>query len=276
MIGILTEFGKRVSTRWVTAVLLPGSLVVAVGGVAVVLGHGSPFAVDLLAVEVDRLAGQFTQNPGRAIVAAGMVVAGAGLAGTLATGPGRLAQRWFLRQRFLTGKLITKSRWSRRSRALASARHAGIAPVAAYLPQRPTWLGDRIRLVETRVRAQYHVSARLLWPRLWLLLDEDTRRPISDAHARYADAVSLAGWGLLYLVPGMVWWPSALIGGMVLITAWNRLRATVAELAELVESVIDLRLRDLGEALGTPFGGTEISPVEGRAFDDRLGKAEPS
>jgi hypothetical protein len=276
MIGIITEFGKRVSTRWVTAILLPGSLWVIVFGIAVVLGHGSPFDLARLVAETEALGDEFVRHPGRAVVAVVLAVAGAGVAGTVATGLGRLAQRWFLRRRFLTGGLITRSRWSRRSRALAAARRAGVDPVAAYLPQRPTWLGDRVRLVEARVRAQYHVDARLVWPRLWLLLDEDTRRPISDAHARYADAVSLMGWGLLYLVAGVVWWPALLISATVVVTAWTRLRVTVAELAELIESAIDLRLRDLAEAIGTPFGGNEVKPVEGRALDDRLGKAGPA
>ena len=179
MIGIITEFGKRVSTRWVTAILLPGSLWVIVFGIAVVLGHGSPFDLARLVAETEALGDEFVRHPGRAVVAVVLAVAGAGVAGTVATGLGRLAQRWFLRRRFLTGGLITRSRWSRRSRALAAARRAGVDPVAAYLPQRPTWLGDRVRLVEARVRAQYHVDARLVWPRLWLLLDEDTRRPIA-------------------------------------------------------------------------------------------------
>ncbi|MEH0934851.1 hypothetical protein [Micromonospora psammae] len=275
MIGVLTEVGKRVSGRWVTAILLPGLLLVAVAAVAVALGHARAFDLEHLAAAADRAGRALAARPGRLVVAVAAVVAAAGLAGTAATGLGRLAQRWWLRERFLTGQLITRSRWSRRSRLLAAARRADVPAVAAYLPQRPTWLGDRVRLVEARVRAQYHVSAALVWPRLWLLLDEDARRPISDARTRYTEAVTLVGWATLYLALGARWWPALLVGAGMLLTAWRRARDTLAELAELIESAIDLRLRDLAAALGLPVAGAEMSVAEGRALDDRLGKAGP-
>src|SRR5690606_40031503 len=84
MIGIITEFGKRVSTRWVTAILLPGSLWVIVFGIAVVLGHGSPFDLARLVAETEALGDEFVRHPGRAVVAVGLAVAGAGVAGTVA------------------------------------------------------------------------------------------------------------------------------------------------------------------------------------------------
>lgn len=275
MIGVLTEVGKRISSRWVTAILLPGLLLVAVGATAVTLGHARPFDLDYLATTAEHVGRDLAARPGRLVVVAAAVLAGAGLTGTAANGLGQLAQRWWLRERFLTGGLISRSPWSRRSRALAAAGRAGASTVAAYLPQRPTWLGDRIRLVEARVRAQYNVSAGLVWPRLWLLLDQDTRRPIIDARTRHAEAVTLTGWGILYLAPGVLWWPALLVAAGVLLTAWRRLRDTLAELSELVESAIDVRLRDLADALGIPISGAEVSPAEGRALDDRLGKAGP-
>ncbi|MEO3778411.1 hypothetical protein ABGB16_16475 [Micromonospora sp. B11E3] len=276
MIGLLTEVGKRVSGRWMTAVLLPGVLLVAVGAVAVALGHTRPFDLEHLAAAAERAGRDLAARPGRLVVVVSAVGVGAGLAGTAARGLGLLAQWWWLREWFLTGGLITRSRWSRRSRTLAAARRAGTPTVAAYLPQRPTWLGDRVRLVEARVRAQYHVSAALVWPRLWLLLDADARQPVTDARTRYGEAVALVGWGCLYLALGLRWWPALLVGAGVLLTAWRRLRDTLAELAELIESAIDLRLRDLAAALGLPLAGAEVSASEGRALDDRLGKSGPT
>lgn len=269
MTGILTEVSKRLGNRWVTAILLPGLLLVAVGTVAVVLGHARPFGFGHLAAAAEQAGRDFSARPAQIVVVAGVVLAGAGLVGTLATGLGRLAQRWWLRERFITGGLIQRSRWSRRSRAIAAA---GAGVVSAYLPQRPTWLADRARLIEVRIQAQYYVSASLVWPRLWLLLDEDTRRPIVDVRTRHTEAGILVGWGLLYLVPGVLWWPALLVAAGVLLTAWHRLRETMAEFGELVESAIDLRLHDLAEKLGIPLSA-DVSPAEGRALDDRLGKA---
>ncbi|GAA2216737.1 hypothetical protein ACFY2R_15735 [Micromonospora olivasterospora] len=276
MIGLLTEVGKRVSGRWLTAVLLPGVLLVAVGAVAVALGHARPFDLDQLAATAERVGRDLAASPARLVVVGSVVLVGAGLAGTAARGLGWLAQRWWLREWFLTRGLVTRSGWSRRSRAIAAARRAGVPTVAAYLPQRPTWLGDRVRLVEARVRAQYHVSAALVWPRLWLLLDEDARQPVTDARTRYGEAVALVGWSILYLALGLRWWPALLVGAGMLLTAWRRLRDTLAELAELIESAIDLRLRDLAAALGLPPAGAEVSEAEGRALDDRLGKSAPT
>ncbi|MGW3994789.1 hypothetical protein [Amycolatopsis sp. NPDC004772] len=267
MTGFLTEVGKRLGNRWVTAILLPGLLLVAVVVAASTLGHAHAFAFSRLSARAE-----FSAPPARLVVLAAVVLAAAGLAGTAAGGLGRLVQRWCLRERFLTGGLLQRTRWSRRSRALAAADRAGTPVVPAYLPQRPTWLGDRARLLEVRVRAQYYVSAALVWPRLWLLLDEDARRPITDVRTRYAEAATLAGWGLLYLVPGVLWWPALLVAAGVLLTAWSRLRETTAEFAELAEAAIDLRLRDLAEKLGVPLGA-EVGPAEGRSLDDLLGKA---
>jgi hypothetical protein len=112
----------------------------------------------------------------------------------------------------------------------------------------------------------------VLCSELWLLLDEDARRPITDVRTRYAEAGTLAGWGLLYVVPGVLWWPALLVAAGVLLTAWGRLRETMAEFAELAEAAIDLRLRDLAAKLGVTLG-TEVGPAEGRALDDLLGKA---
>jgi len=276
MIGVLTEVGKRVSGRWVTAVLLPGLLFVAVVAAARVLGHGHALDFGKLAGWAGRSGKGLAGDPARLVLAIALIVAAAGVTGTAAAGLGRLAQRWWMRRRFLTGQILVRSRFSRRSRAVAAADQAGAPAVPAYLPQRPTWLGDRVRLVEARVHAQYHVTASLLWPRLWLLLSEDARRPVVDARTRYTEAVTLTGWGLLYLAPGALSWPALIVAGCVLVTAWLRAREALAEWAGLVEAAIDLRLRDLADTLGMPFAGPAVTAAEGRALDDRLGKAGPA
>jgi hypothetical protein len=273
MIGVLTEVGKRVSGRWVTAVLLPGLVFVAVLTAALVLRHGHALDQGRLVGWAGRTGHRLIGEPARLVLAVMLIVAAAGVAGTAAAGLGRLAQRGWMRRRFLTGDRLTRTRLSRLARARAAADRAGQSPVPAYLPQRPTWMADRVRLVEARVRAQYHVTAALIWPRLWLLLTEDARRPVADARTRYHEAVTLVGWGVLYLLPGLLWWPALIVAGCVLLTAWRRARESLAEWTELVEAAIDLRLRDLAATLGMPISGPAITAAEGRALDDRLGKA---
>jgi hypothetical protein len=276
MIGVLTEVSKRVSGRWVTAVLLPGLLFVAVVAVALVLGHGSALDHRPLVKWATRTVRDLVAEPAKLVLAIVGIVAAAGIVGTAAGGLGRLAQRFWMRRRFLTGDLAARSRFSRRSRAVAAAARAGQPVVPAYLPQRPTWMADRVRLTEARIHAQYHVTASLVWPRLWLLLTDEGRRPVLDARTRYAEAVTLVGWGLLYVVPGLRWWPALVAAACILLTAWQRAREALTEWTVLVEAAIDLRLWDLAAALGTPLAGTSITAAEGRALDDRLGKAGPA
>lgn len=155
MIGILSEVGSKISGRWVTATLLPGLLAVAAGAAAATLRHSRALDFAHLALEMDRLGAGLAARPAHLSIVVAAVLIGAGLAGTVAAGLGQLILRWWLRERFLTGigKAISRSRISRRSRALAAARRAGAVPVTVYLPQRPTWMGDRVRLIEARVAA---------------------------------------------------------------------------------------------------------------------------
>lgn len=275
MIGILSEVGSKVSARWVTATLLPGLLVVAAGITAVTLRHSRALDFAHLVLTAERLGAELAARPARLSIVVAAVLIGAGLIGTAAAGLGQLIQRWWLRERFLTGigKAISRSRISRRSRALAAARRAGAVPVTAYLPQRPTWMGDRVRLIEARVAAQYHVSATLVWPRLWLLLGEDARGPITGTHARFVEAVTLAGWGCLYLLAGLLWWPSLVVGAGVCLTGWWRSRAALGQLADLVEAAIDIHLRTLAAALNVSLSPAAVTEAEGRMLNDLLRKA---
>ncbi|WP_406378660.1 XRE family transcriptional regulator [Streptomyces sp. NBC_01618] len=70
--GILSEVGKHVSSRWVTTVLLPGLLLVAVTAAGCHLGHTHALDADELADWVDHLAREAHRRPARAAVAAGV------------------------------------------------------------------------------------------------------------------------------------------------------------------------------------------------------------
>ncbi|MFE4801191.1 hypothetical protein ACFRFL_40970 [Streptomyces sp. NPDC056708] len=270
---ILTEVGKRVSGRWITAVLLPGLLLALTAGTAAALGHAHALNLDRLIAQTARLGGWLGVEPARPLVVAVLVATGAALAGTAAGGLGQLTQRWWLRERALTGAWFVRSRFSRRSRALADAERAGITPVAAYLPRRPTWMGDRVRLIEVRIKAEYRLSAAVVWPRIWLLVGEEARQPVLDARVRLSEAVALAGWSMLYILVGVVWWPALAVGVAIWFTGWRRARSCIAELATLAEAMIDIQLPALAEAVGVAAPETRFSEAEGRVLGDRLGKS---
>ncbi|CAL9666889.1 hypothetical protein [Streptomyces sp. enrichment culture] len=136
-------------------------------------------------------------------------------------------------------------------------------------PTRPLWIGDRLAATDARVYAAYGLDLGTAWPRLWLTVPEETRAEVRLAATAFDAAAGLAGWGLLYLLLGAVWWPAAVAGVVVCAVGWRRGRVCVSVYADLVESVVDLHGRPLAQALGltedpgpmTEELGTEITAV---------------
>lgn len=274
MIGFLTEVGKRIPSRWLTEVLLPGLLLVAVAACAAALGHAHSLDSDALVASAERVVARLRGDPVRWAVEIAIAVAVAGILGVTARGTGHLVQRFWLRERHLLPRWARSGWrwWSRHNRAVAAARRHGVEPVREYLAQRPTWMSDRVRLIEARVRAQYWFSATLAWPRVWLLTSEDVHAPVSNTRARFDEACVLAGWAFLYLLIGVYWWPAFLIGSTTGVVAWRRARLALDEFATLVESTIDIQWRTLVEALGVTVAGDVVTAAEAALIEDRLQK----
>jgi hypothetical protein len=138
-------------------------------------------------------------------------------------------------------------------------------------PDRPTWMADRMRAAGERVHQAYDLDLTAAWPRLWLCMPEMSRSEVATAQSAFASASRLAGWGLLYLVLAVWWWPAAVIACVTVGTAWQRGRAATAVLAELVESAVDLYGRDLAQALGLPCPD-EFTPDHGASLTRMLRK----
>jgi hypothetical protein len=264
MTGILTEVGRRLNNGWLLSVWLPGILFLAVAGCAITLGHVHALDADLLSVRVDATSAELRERLGRLVVAIGVVTVAAGIIGTTAGGLGALVERWWLR-----------TQPARTPRAEALTASNGQTPIAAYLPTQPTAMSEQLRQLETRVRAQYWISATLAWPRIWLLANDTVRQPLLDARARFAEAVRLAGWSVLYLLVGLWWWPALLAAGVVYATAWWRARTSLAEFTDLVEAAVDTHHRALAAALGITLSRPAITKSEGALIDDQLRKAGP-
>lgn len=117
--------------------------------------------------------------------------------------------------------------------------------IALLKPTSPTWAGDRLRALAERVRQQYRLDLGDAWPRLWLLLPDSARLPLAESRQQLDDALRLAGWAVLYLALGAVWWPSGAAGAVAWVIAWRRARARTGEYAELVEATVDVYVHDL-------------------------------
>jgi hypothetical protein len=151
---------------------------------------------------------------------------------------------WFGRWNGPIGRLLVRVR---RRRAVAAAAKVGVEPVPAYLPARPTWIGERFRLVDVAIAAQYQgLRLGLAWPRLWVLVPDSARVPVQTANTEFQAASVAAG---LHLVVGAWWYPALIIGAEIFVVGWARARGHAATLALLIEATVDTHLSQLLAAL---------------------------
>ncbi|MET7458238.1 hypothetical protein ABZT03_41710 [Streptomyces sp. NPDC005574] len=301
MNAFLGELGRKLAERWLTLLLLPGALYVTVVTVASVLGQGRALDLRGLSSWIDGLAA--ARGAGQAgivvLVAAGALAAaaGAGLAAA-ALGEG-VALLWAAQGRRGPGRWLAerrRERWRRAYAEVVAARRAvalsavpphgadpqaraalraalercrRICPVPA---DRPTWIGDRLRAVDLRVHHAYRVDLEALWPRLWLALPDPARAELTGAHAAFRANARLTGWGLMYLLVALWWWPAAVVAAVTLATAWVRARGAAQALADLVEGAVDLYGRDVAAALGALAADAGLDRVSGDAVSALLRK----
>ena len=274
MTALIGELTKRLPDRWLAATLGPGVLWIAVAGFATHLGQARPFSRSAIADTAREAGNLIRDRPAEAVVygllAIGSAVIISAVARLIGAGVRALwLGRWRGPMTSLSRILV---RW-RRNRASVRLAAAGTRLPADYLPRCPTWIGDRLRLADVRVSAQYGLSLALIWPRLWQLIDIDTRALVQQARARFELAGTLAGWAGCYLVLAAFWWPAAVVAAVLLAVAWWRGRLAAAVFGDAIESTVDLRHRALAEALGYPLEpGTPLPPAVADAINDQLHK----
>ncbi|MFD9960033.1 hypothetical protein [Amycolatopsis sp. NPDC058986] len=274
MSAFLSELGRKLAEKWLSLLVLPGLLLLGACLAGGVLGQAH-WADTTRLTAVARSWSTAVQASGAVLavmIAAAVLLAAAAL-GVAATGLG-----WAVRKVWLdpwprwAGWLLVRSRRARWNRATAAyetilldARNADDPEAARQeldrlagrrnriglvRPGRPTWIGDRMAAVDARVFAEYELDLGTAWPRLWLTVADATRTEVRAAATAFGAAATLCGWGLPYLALGVVWWPAAVLGLLIVVTAWRRGRSTVALYADLVESVVDLHAAGLADALG--------------------------
>ncbi|MEU0519997.1 hypothetical protein [Streptosporangium sp. NPDC006007] len=278
MNGFLGEIGKKLAERWATLLALPGFLYMAVATAAHTLGWGHALDMGLLSRRID----QWARNPSLQSAGGAMLIVVAVLAGSVAVGLasatlGRLVSHvWTLPGGRPPASWVAQWRRGRSRRAKSEADDPGATPdrilaaidradrVCLVEADRPTWVGDRLRACRIRVEHAYGLDLDAVWPRLWLLVPDSTRTEIAAARDAYSASARLMGWALLYLLLTIWWWPAALIGVIVGVTAQIKARDTTGVLADLLESTVDLHVRELATRLGHPDSGGPLTCGEGR------------
>ncbi|SDJ32961.1 hypothetical protein SAMN05421874_101458 [Nonomuraea maritima] len=292
MTGFLAELGKKVAERWVALLVLPGLVFTAVAAAALVLGQRDWADTALLwrrLLALTAAAGAQQDGPLRTVVVLVGLLVAATAGAFVARALGRpvehlLSGRWpfFARRaaRALTER--RRGKWRRLDREYRDALDGGDHPrlgelaearnaVALTEPRCPTWIGDRLHAPARRTSKQYGLDLTAAWPRLWLLLPDSAREPLTESRRRLDEATVLGGWAVLYAALGVVWWPSAVIGLVVGLVAWRRSRDAAEVYAELVEATVDVYLHELLERFDDET--RPVRPARGKTVSERFRKS---
>ncbi|TNC26419.1 hypothetical protein [Amycolatopsis alkalitolerans] len=267
MTGLLAEFGKKLAERWAAVLVLPGLVFVAVATVAFTLRQRHWADVGALTRFADRLPRQ--NGVFATAVLLIVLLLGSFAAGLVAHALGTpvehvLSGRWpsgFLRRALTDRRRDAWTAADERCREAGGDLAESIARrnrIAMIEPRSPTWIGDRLAAPAIRIRDDYGLDLPFTWSRLWLLLPESSRQPLTESRRRFDDATALGGWAVLYLLLGIVWWPAAVAGVVVWLVAWRRCRAAAEVYADLVEAAVDVHV---GDFLGKFTGETGVLPA---------------
>ncbi|MEV5320222.1 hypothetical protein AB0K92_21645 [Streptomyces sp. NPDC052687] len=276
MNAFLSELGKKLAERWVSLLALPGALFTALTAAGSVLGHRDALDWRRLVRAAEDFTAHYDHRPVSAVLLAAVLLGAGAAVGLLARGLGAVVEWVWLMSgpAWLTDRFVRRrrDRWRGVSgadrAALAHARNA----IALTLPDRPTWIGDRLRAVGVRVHGQYGLDFPFAWPRLWVLLPDNCRNDLITARDALTGASTQSGWGLLYLSLGTQWWPAALAGAALILVGRRRGREAAANLADLTESAVDLYAADLALSLGVELPSGHVTPALGRQISERLRK----
>jgi hypothetical protein len=291
--AFVTEIGKKLAERWVALLVLPGLLFTATSAAAALLGHRHWADLGMLGQRLGQLvppdAGASGDLSRTVLLLLVLLVAsvGSGLLANALTTPVEhaLAGRWPapLRRPARACTRRRRAAWMRANQEWERARDAGERDRLAELAERrnrialiepinATWIGDRLDAPTLRVHQEYGVDLTFLWPRLWLLLPESSRTPLTVGRRQLDDAATLGGWALLYLALGAVWWPSAIIGAVLGLIGWRRCRSAADVYAGLVEAAVDVHLEELVDRFTDDQGVRPARPHWGQQITERFRK----
>lgn len=292
MNGFLSELSKQLAQRWVALLVLPGLLFTAAATASALLGQRHWADVGGLSRRAGQLAstmdGPSDGLPRTALLLVVLLVASLAsglLAHALATPVEHaLAGRWPAPFRRLARACARRRAraWARADQDCKRARDDAAPSLGALTERRnhialikpvsATWIGDRLAAPLVRVRKEYGIDLAFGWPRLWLLLPESTRAPLTESRRRLDEAATLGGWALLYGALGAVWWPCVIIGVAVGLVCWRRCRTAADVYAGLVEAAVDVHLDELLALFTDDQGVRPARPHWGKQITERFRK----
>jgi hypothetical protein len=211
------------------------------------------------------------------------VLAGSVAVGLAATAGGQLVEvlwtlpgdRWPLR--WLAARRRRRSRDAKRI-ADTSADPVAVRQAIAQADRiclveadSPTWIGDRLRACRVRIARAYGIDLDAAWPRLWLVVPDAVRAELGTARDAFSATARLVAWGVLYLILAIWWWPSAVVALGVGTVAARKGRLATANMADLIESAVDLYGAQLAAQLGKESPGG-VTPAVGELLSAQMRK----
>jgi hypothetical protein len=285
MTGFLGEIGQKLADRWAALLVVPGLLFLAAVTAAAVLGQAHALSYPDLSRKVAAWAASpASKSVGGSVLIVVAILAGSVVAGLAAAAGGRFTEiLWTLPGKRVPARWLADFRRdrSRRAKAIAdtSADPAAVDKAIARADRiclmqadRPTWIGDRLRASRVRIERAYGLDLNAAWPRLWLIVPDTVRTELGTARDAFSAAARLTAWAVLYLILGIWWWPAAIIALITGATAIIRAHQATGNLADLIESTVDLHGRDLAAQLGEQTPG-QVTPVTGRRLTTQMRKS---
>ena len=288
MNGLLDELGRKIASKWLTTLLIPGLLWVFTAVLAWNLGWSHALDAHLAVQWLRRLG---TGHPAHETVTVAVSALSAGVGAGIAVdglstlvrsfwaAPARNApSRWLRNARVRRWERADRNFKAVAKRALRTADGSGIDAawarrdaISPASPEHATWIGDRLRDNQLRVRRAYGLDLATAWPRLWAVAPEPIRADITAAQENFANAGRVVAWALLYGLLGLLWGPALLIAAGVLSVGVQRARTATEVLCQLMESCVDLYGATLAEQLRIPCDGV-FSRTVGESITELLRK----
>ena len=127
----------------------------------------------------------------------------------------------------------------------------------------PTRLGNLLRGAEQRAAVKYGLDSVVCWPRLWLVLDDETRDSLTQARASLNSGARTWLWGALLAVWTVwAWWALPVAVAICLSAYYISMLSSAQVYGDLVEAAFDLHRAKLYRALRWPLPS---SPEKERA-----------
>lgn len=221
---------------------------------------------------------------GAITVVCGLIAVGA--AANLATGLLAMGVRGLWLGYLVPGPLATRLLRRRRRRWDRAHELSSTAPtlaarvsaerlrtrIALAEPESPTWMGDRLAALHTRVRAEYGLDLPSAWNRLWLIAPESGRTAVHEARTKFVNASCWMAWSTILAATGVIWWPALVTAIVPAAVALYEGRSAVAAVTDLAEAMVDITSLALANELGITVEGHCLGLGEAQQINRRIRK----